>query len=189
MRISCTITGTSPLMLCRFTDEQQLALDKGSRSSFNGSKLPPHEEAESFLYRNEAGEPIMPSPNILSCLTQAGTYFKQGRSKLSTARSSQIPAAIFLDEVYYKIESESGWKVDTRPVRIPATGGRVIRHRPLFDEWTIGFGFELDEEIIGPKLARELVDTAGKRVGLGAFRPQCRGPYGRFVVQSWQQVS
>ena len=33
---------------------------------------------------------------------------------------------------------------------------------------------------------REIVDAAGSRVGLGAFRPDCKGPYGKFVVVSWE---
>jgi hypothetical protein len=31
-----------------------------------------------------------------------------------------------------------------------------------------------------------VIDAAGKRVGLGDFRPACKGPFGRFVVTNWQ---
>lgn len=34
-------------------------------------------------------------------------------------------------------------------------------------------------------LFREIVDAAGKRIGLGDFRPACKGPFGKFVVTSW----
>jgi len=30
------------------------------------------------------------------------------------------------------------------------------------------------------------VDAAGKRIGLGDFRPDCKGPFGRFVVTKWK---
>jgi hypothetical protein len=33
---------------------------------------------------------------------------------------------------------------------------------------------------------REIVDAAGKRVGLGDFRPACKGPFGKFVVVQWK---
>jgi hypothetical protein len=38
------------------------------------------------------------------------------------------------------------------------------------------------------KLFRAIVDDAGKRVGLGDFRPATKGPYGRYVVTSWKKV-
>ena len=38
------------------------------------------------------------------------------------------------------------------------------------------------------KLLREVVDAAGKRVGLGEFRPSCKGQYGKFVVTNWRQL-
>ena len=37
------------------------------------------------------------------------------------------------------------------------------------------------------KLAREIMDAAGKRIGLGDFRPDCKGPFGKFVVTKWKE--
>jgi hypothetical protein len=37
------------------------------------------------------------------------------------------------------------------------------------------------------KLLREIVDAAGKRIGLGDFRPACKGPFGRFCVVNWKE--
>jgi len=33
---------------------------------------------------------------------------------------------------------------------------------------------------------REILDSAGKRIGLGDFRPACKGPYGKFVAVEWK---
>jgi hypothetical protein len=41
--------------------------------------------------------------------------------------------------------------------------------------------------MIAPKLVREIVDAAGKRIGLGDFRPSCKGPFGKFVVTQWKE--
>ena len=84
-----------------------------------------------------------------------------------------------------EIEHRQPWKVDTRAVRIPSTGGRILAHRPMFDDWKLSFEVVLDELILGPKLFRQVVDDAGKRIGLGDFRPATKGPYGRFHVTSW----
>jgi hypothetical protein len=37
--------------------------------------------------------------------------------------------------------------------------------------------------------ARKLVDDAGKRIGLGDFRPDRKGPFGKFVVSNWAKES
>ena len=37
------------------------------------------------------------------------------------------------------------------------------------------------------KLLREILDAAGKRIGLGDFRPSCKGPFGKFVITNWKE--
>jgi hypothetical protein len=70
-------------------------------------------------------------------------------------------------------------------VRIPSTGGRILCYRPCFHDWKLDFTLQVDEEMISLKLVRDIVDAAGKRVGLGDFRPDCKGPFGKFVVTRW----
>jgi hypothetical protein len=43
----------------------------------------------------------------------------------------------------------------------------------------------VDLEMISLRLFREIVDKAGKAIGLGDFRPDNKGPFGRFVVTRW----
>ena len=184
--ITIRISGKTPLLLHRFTDAAQMAATSGARSSIANDAEPAVEQAEHALYVDEQGRPGIPGPNVLRCLIDAGKFMKAGRSKVTTQKSSIVPAAVMLDEPFLLIESVGGWKVDTRPVRIPATGGRILRHRPCFDDWALNFCVQLDESVIAPKMFRELVDHAGSRIGLGDFRPDCKGPFGRFVVQSWK---
>ncbi len=41
--------------------------------------------------------------------------------------------------------------------------------------------------MITTKLFREIVDAAGKKIGLGDFRPDRKGPFGKFVVIHWKE--
>lgn len=187
MQIQVRIEGVSPLLLCRFTDQAQMDATSGNRSSQVGSRPSPQDEAHGFLYLDENGQPIIPGPMLSACITEGGKFFKAGKSKVTTNKTSLIPACVSLTEIYFPIQSASGWKVDSRPVRIPSTGGRILRHRPMFDDWAVEFEIELDTEVLSQKLLREIVDAAGKRCGIGAFRPSCKGPFGRFVVTSWKE--
>lgn len=184
--INVTIEGTKPLLLNRFTDAAQQAATSGTRIATIGDKGSPREQAEKKLYVSAQDDSlVMPTPNLFSCLMAGGKFFKLGRSKVTTQKSSLLPGCAEIEDVEVLIESKDGWDVDTRAVRIPATGGRVLAHRPCFNDWRISFVLQIDTDLMPIKLMREIVDAAGKRIGLGDFRPDCKGPFGRFVVVHW----
>lgn len=187
-RITCRIEGTTPLLIHRFTDEAAAKATDGNRMAAVGDHGSPQEQARRSLYTNgDETVPIMPQPNLFRCIMDAGKFFKAGKSKVTTQKSSMIPACLELEGLYYEIKHEEPWAVDTRPVRIPSTGGRILRHRPMFNDWAIEFSMGLDTDMLSPKLLREIVDAAGKRIGLGDFRPDCKGPFGKFVVTHWEE--
>ena len=189
-RITCRIEGTTPLLLQQFTDAAAAKATEGNRVSMIGHHGTPREQAASCIYTNgDKNVPIMPQPNLFRCIMDAGKFFKAGKSKVTTQKSSLIPACLDMEGLYYVIEHREPWDVDTRPVRIPATGGRILRHRPRFNDWAIEFSMNLDSEMLAPKLLREIVDAAGKRIGLGDFRPDCKGPFGKFVVTKWEEAA
>lgn len=186
--IDVTIQGTTPLICNRFTDEAAMSASSGNRMAAVGDKGTPKEQAEKRLYISAvSGKPMIPQPNLFRCIIDGGTFFKAGKSKVTTQKSSLIPACVEIHGIELPLESKEGWAVDTRAVRIPSTGGRILCHRPSFNDWRISFVMEVDTSMITAKLAREIVDAAGKRIGLGDFRPSCKGPFGKFVVVSWKE--
>lgn len=182
------VEGTTPLLLNRFTDAAMEAATSGNRLGSIGDKGSPREQAEQKLYRGQDGETlIVPMPNLFRCLIDAGKFFKAGKSKVTTQKSSLLPACIEIDELEIPIIHREPWQVDSRPVRIPSTGGRILAHRPIFHDWRLNFTLSVDPDFIAPKLVREIIDAAGKRIGLGDFRPDCKGMFGKFVVTHWQE--
>jgi hypothetical protein len=184
--IEIKIEGVTPLLMHAFTDADQQAASAGSRvSSAAGDRGTAKEQASEHLYLSADGETIiMPQPNIFSCIVEAGKFFKNGKSKITTQKTSLIPACVFFNATEYPLEHD-GWSVDTRAVRIPSTGGRIQRHRPIFETWAITFDVDLDTDEMSEKLFREIVDAAGNKIGLGDFRPATKGPFGRFKVIHW----
>lgn len=186
-KITVTIEGTTPLLCNRFTDEAQMAATRGTRMTAVGDKGTPIDQAKGKLYIGHDGKPMIPQPNLFRCLIDAGQFFKAGRSKITTQKTSMIPACVEVEGLELPIRHREPWAVDTRAVRIPSTGGRILCHRPCFHDWRIAFSLNIDDEMIHPKLMREIVDAAGKRIGLGDFRPACKGPFGKFVVVHWKE--
>ena len=188
--IEIKIEGITPLLCNGFTDERQQQSTNGTSATYAADRGTPQEQASAKLYRGIDGKTlVIPQPNLLSCIIAAGKYFKAGKTKVTTIKSSIIPSCVDIEGVEIPIEHEERWTVDTRPVRIPSTGGRILAHRPIFNDWALEFTVNLDTEIISVRLFREIVDAAGKRIGLGDFRPDCKGPFGKFVVTRWLEVA
>lgn len=184
--INITLEGTTPLILNKFTDAAAMRSSSGTSSSITGDKGTPLEQATAKLYIGMDSETlIIPQPNLFRMLIDAGTFFKAGKSKVTTQKTSLIPACVDVKGTEIPIEHIEPWVVDTRAVRIPSTGGRILCHRPMFHDWRLSFEVEIDTTMMGAKLFRELVDAGGKRIGIGDFRPACKGPFGKFVVASW----
>lgn len=186
-RITVEIAGTTALICNRFTDESAASATNGSRpAAAAGSKGTPQEQAEPKLYVGHDGKPMIPQPNLMRCIVDGGSFFKAGKKQITTKRESMLYACLDIEGSEIGLKHKEAWRVDTRAVRIPATGGRILTHRPMFDDWKLKFTMVLDDSMLDPKLMREIVDAAGKRVGLGDFRPACKGPFGKFVVTSWK---
>lgn len=185
MQIDVTIKGTTPLLMNRFHEGAEVAVSGGTAVTFKGDKGTPREQATPKAYRErESGKLFIPGPNIFAALISAGKFHKAGKSKLTTQKTSLVPAGLTVNELICPLGVKD-FEVDSRSVVIPSTGGRVMCHRPRIDEWKCTFSLDVDTEMFAPKLVRALVDDAGKKVGLGDFRPERKGPFGKFVVVNW----
>lgn len=191
MKVNITLRGITPLILNRFHDAAAEAASSGTRnSSAAQDRGTPREIAQQKLYTGVNGELIIPQPNLLRCLVDGGQFHKVGKTQVTTTSKSLLfGGALDIIAAEIPIKHDQPWTVDTRAVVIPATKGRILAHRPRFDDWELQFEMIIDTSIIGEKLMRQIIDDAGNRVGLGDFRPARKGPYGRFRVDQWQVVT
>lgn len=187
MHIAIELHGTTSLICNRFYDEVAERATNGSTAiTVVGLKGTPLEQASKKLYVGTDGRYIIPQPNLLRSIVDGGRFFKAGKKQITTKSESMLYSCLDIESAEIPIVHKEPWRVDTRAVRIPSTGGRILTHRPMFDDWSLSFVADLDETLLAPGLLREIVDAAGKRVGLGDFRPATKGPFGKFVVNRWQ---
>jgi hypothetical protein len=187
--IKITIRGVTPLLCNRFSDAAAMAASDGTRSSAAaGDRGTPREIAESALYLDEKGRPCIPQPNLLRCIVDGGSYHKAGKKQITTKQESLLYACCDVEGVSIPIKHKQPWSVDTRPIVNPSTKGRVLRHRPKFHDWELTFEVRLNAEIIGVNLLRKIIDDSGVKAGLGDYRPNRKGPFGKFVVVHWQEL-
>ena len=171
--IKVKISGTSPLLMHSFPLEPIEAIEK----------KPKEEQAELAAYRNPDGKLHVPGLNVQRALI-AGAVYSKGKGRASLQR----PAAACLDisPEYILLDNDHWDEIDSRRVVVPATRGAVIRHRPRFNKWDLTFELEYDDTLLTEAQVRRIVDDTGKRVGLLDFRPEKKGPFGRFVVTHWE---
>jgi hypothetical protein len=121
-------------------------------------------------------------------MIEVGAYRKQRGSRKSMKYI--IPAAVVIpadaiDLTDLDDQPLKDFEVDARPVVIPSTKGRIMCYRPRIEAWRATFPMEVDTTIIGVDDAHQLLEDAGRRQGVGDFRPEKKGPFGRFKIIKW----
>lgn len=183
--VTVEITGTSPLMQHRWSEESEV--DEPTRRVLI-RRGTPREEAEKVVYRHPDGWCYLPGAAIARALREAGGAHKQKGSRKST--KYVVPAAVIVSEDAIQLhngEPLTDYEVDSRPVVIPSTKGRIMRHRPRFDEWQATFTLEIDTDILPTDFIHQLLAEAGRSQGLLEYRPEKGGPFGRFRVTNWDE--
>lgn len=165
----------------RFAEDM---LSIGPKTTNRGQEETPLEQTKNKLYTIQ-GIPIWPADNLLACVIDAGRFLKIGRKQLTTRDSTIVTSFLSIPEMYFPIRSKEGWRVDSRGVVNQVTKGRIMCHRPIFDDWEFDFTLDLNTKEATEKLVRELIDRAGRYIGIGVMRPARKGRYGQFVVKCW----
>ncbi|MFA5029932.1 MAG: hypothetical protein WC518_04360 [Patescibacteria group bacterium] len=193
------VEGVYPILMNPMTEA---TLD----SLITGNRLPPtkdlafEEVASRKIYR-EGGEPDgaigIPVENLCSCLVRAGREVKNGKKQISTAESTTLFSFLSIRGEFLPFTNDltrhgdgKGWVVDKRRGCLHDKGKSTAVGilRPKFPVWAFEFVMDLDLTEIDEGVVRKLVEVAGKKVGLGDFRPTCKGPFGRFQVVSWEEA-
>lgn len=176
--VHVTIEGVSPVLINQFHEDSALEATSGVHA--RKERLSPEEDAASRLYPQNGNGPTIPAENIRQAVIGASSRTKIGRRSATT----DMAAACYIFPEMLPLEGE--WHVDSRAVVIPATKGRILRHRPMFNRWRIEFDMQVNCDLIDLKTVKEIVTNAGQLVGIGDFRPARKGPYGRFEVTRWE---
>lgn len=202
--------GVSPILMNPMTEAQLLNLhDSKAYPAVDTKGKKPVEVAAMRLYRNEEGRIGIPATNLFAAIISAGTGFmdpsvKGGKSKLSTQEKSVIPSFLFLETTFCvftnipkPFDPKNGLNLDdtlgkTNPFATDmrrgvnrTTKGATAIIRPRIDRWEFEADFSFDASACTQELLRELFGAAGKRCGLGDFRPARKGPFGRFEIAEW----
>ncbi len=178
-KIEIAVKGITPLLMNRFHIPD---LEEKPKKKIGESKEPPIEN-KLYLFK---GQPYIPAIYFVRSLINAGKDFqipKKGKATYSKVIGATVdvePEALMITPSTWEIYRISGVN--------PNTKGRIMISRPRFDEWACTLTVTVEDDAISPATIEEILCHAGRRVGVGDWRPEKKGKFGKFMLAKFEEV-
>lgn len=144
------------------------------------------------LHVNEHGNVFIPPMQFKLCLANGASYLGEKiKGKGNATYTKHFNAGIIVDEgLDIGIKKED---VDHHWVFVPSDGKpgggkRVPKCFPVIHHWKGDVKFYILDDIITEDIFTRYLKESGRFIGLGVFRPQNRGYFGRFEVEKVQWI-
>ena len=184
-RVKVKISGVPPGLL--FQSKGVMEAD-AAKPPKPGKHRPADEEAKlraHWMGTGKKKELCITSVMLYKSFCQAAIDFKQPQNKKKNM--SFLVGATVAFELPNISLGTADFEVFEEYVRIPPRTGACVKiGRPLLSKWSASFVMLVDAELWPAEVLREIIIHAGKLVGIGAWRPALKGPYGRFVLDEFE---
>jgi len=133
-----------------------------------------------LLYWDDELGVYMPTQNIRAALIRGGTLNKLG---MDLKRGTLMPDGKTPIDYGKKLTIAQLWEqnyIDRRSVVV--SRARVMAFRPKFINWSITFDLMYDEYTLDENKIMQSFKNAGDYVGIGGYRPEKGGSFGRFDI-------
>ena len=137
---------------------------------------------DALMYYDENAGVIMPSQNIRATIVRGATLNKLG---MQVKRGTLMLEPFSVVDYGRKLTKDQMWDnqsqfVDRRTVVVSKS--RIMCYRPKFMNWSIQFTLHYDDTVLDEDQIIRACQNAGMFVGIGGFRPEKGGSFGRFEV-------
>jgi len=173
------IVGVSPLITHRFSEKakKQIRDKKAGNKKKNRDVTDPEAEFMEACYFLSDGGYGFPVTGLKDCIRRGG-HKDLGIPMTLVSRGFFIHAD---ESDLIRIDCEAGPKMREDPVRV-GMGSTDLRYRPEFSRWGMTINFEFDTEWLTLETIAALVERGGFGIGIGEWRPEKGGEYGRFKL-------
>ena len=171
--VAVTLEGSADFLFHRWNAE---AVDEKAKAAKN-SKGKKTDDVESYVYRTENGELAIPGEYLRGSIINAAKFRQDPRSPRKSAMDL-FKAAIVVTTPLATLGVKEWDYLDKRRVTIQRNG--INRVRPAMRAgWKATFDLMvLLPEYVDRYVLRETIESAGRLVGIGDFRPT----FGRFGI-------
>lgn len=140
----------------------------------------------SHTYWNDGTEYFIPSDHFRMSMIEAGKMVK-GKVGGATKSMSNVVAALFTITPE-RITIPKWSAIDKRSAVNRNIKARVIVIRPKWEKWQADFTLTVDEDSIQNEMIAKIIEYSGKYIGIGSYRPQNKGQFGRFEIKHMTNV-
>jgi hypothetical protein len=176
-----TLKGDSPLLVHKFGERQKEAiLNKQTRKSSVKKARDPLSEIEECIYRMEDGQEGFPTIAFKIAMVEVAPYLP-GLDKKKLRGAVHMIGDLTPITFKKRVVNESTVKINR------GMSGEV-RFRPEYKDWSCQLRIDFNESLVSPDQIINALNYAGFHIGVGDWRPQCSGSYGRFSVKGYGPV-
>lgn len=174
------LVGDSPLIVHAWSEKaKRQMLDKQMKKATKAKEAKdPQADYESCFYRTPSGAYGFPTIGVKASMVGACRFVDM---KMTEARG-----AFHIDGEMLEVIGEPRMREDM--VRV-GMGTADIRYRPEFVDWRIPVRVKFNAAVISPEQIANLINTAGFAIGIGEWRPERDGQFGRFHVGTSEEIS
>ena len=187
------LIGITPLLHHRMSEEDILSL-LGTKDKKKQVKqvFTPREIATKHAYQKKDGSCYIPGGYLSGAFIQCASDFKRtDNSKKSLKSIAGGAFRILEEEIVLKHPKTKkiikDFEVDIRKGTNHMKGA-VCVCRARFDEWSVEFNVELDEQLISRETCQTILEESGRRIGIGSFRVSKQGSFGQFRIEEFKEI-
>lgn len=179
------VIGTSPLLMHRFSEKaKRMMADKQQKKSPSAKKAKDQaQECRDATYFMDDGQtPALPALSFKLAAVNACRY--------AGLKMTDAVGAFFVNGTYVEREGQEmvplsyGEMVEREDVVRLAGKTADLRYRPEFRNWSVRLEATVFPNALSVEEFLTLLALAGEHVGVGDWRPQRRGTFGRFRIAS-----
>ena len=174
--IDVTVEGSADLLFHRWNCESVEAKSKSAKNSAAKKT----DDIESYVWRNNDGELCIPGEYFRQSIIHAAKFKQDPRSPRKSAMDLFKAGVVALTPLA-SLGTKDWDYLDTRRVTVQRNG--INRTRPAMKVgWSVDVQFQiLTPEYIDLVLFQDVLNIAGRLIGVGDFRPT----YGRFMITKY----
>ena len=165
-------------------EKAELTRKKGSNRTDTDDARIAELECLLSLWLDHAGNPTIPAAAIRANIETGARKLKQGPQVREGLIVNEINGFGYDRSRYGETLEELGKTTQFR-TRVVVQRQGILRTRAMFDTpWTCEYTLDCDDQLVDASQLEVWLDIAGRRIGLGDWRPEKSGDYGRYEVVS-----
>ena len=145
----------------------------------------PEEEAMSAMYITDDGKPGLPMLAFKAALISSA-HKDLGIEKTLVRKALFLPRDAYSEGLIAPLDADEP-EIREDIVRVGA-GQTDMRYRPEFKRWRVNVIIEMDSDLLNEQDVINLVNRAGFSVGIGEWRPERGGEFGRFELDTTEPM-